>query len=90
MKNLEIVKIFREISYLLQMVEDDPNTIYKARAYEKAADVIENLSIGLEETYLKNGIEALNKISSIGSAISLKIEEFVNLLIQVKLIIMTN
>ena len=78
MKNLEIVKIFREISYLLQMVEDDPNTIYKARAYEKAADVIENLSIGLEETYLKNGIEALNKISSIGSAISLKIEEFVN------------
>ncbi|TLX91478.1 MAG: DNA polymerase/3'-5' exonuclease PolX [Thaumarchaeota archaeon] len=78
MKNLEIVKIFREISYLLQMVEDDPNTIYKARAYEKAADVIENLSIGLEETYLKNGIEALNKIPSIGSAISLKIEEFVN------------
>ena len=78
MKNLEIEKIFREISYLLQMVEDDPNTIYKARAYEKAADVIENLSIGLEETYLKNGIEALNKIPSIGSAISLKIEEFVN------------
>lgn len=78
MKNLEIVKIFREISYLLQMVEDDPNTIYKARAYEKAADVIENLSIGLEETYLKNGIEALNKIPSIGSAISLKIVEFVN------------
>src|SRR6266487_1362484 len=78
MKNLEIVKIFREISYLLQMMEDDPNTIYKARAYEKAADVIENLSIGLEETYLKNGIEALNKIPSIGSAISLKIEEFVN------------
>ncbi len=78
MKNLEIAKIFREISYLLKIVEDDLNTIYKARAYEKAADVIENLSIGLQETYLKNGIAGLKNIPSIGSAISLKIEEFVN------------
>jgi DNA polymerase (family 10) len=77
MNNIEIVRIFREISYLVQIAENDPITIYKVRAYEKAADVIENLSVGLEEIYLKNGIQGLKKIPSIGSAISLKIEEFI-------------
>ncbi|HEY9398509.1 MAG TPA: DNA polymerase/3'-5' exonuclease PolX [Nitrososphaeraceae archaeon] len=77
MNNIEIARIFREISYLIQIAENDPNTIYKVRAYEKAADVIENLSLGLEEIYLKNGIQGLKKIPSIGNAISLKIEEFI-------------
>jgi DNA polymerase (family X) len=77
MNNIKIVRIFREISYLLQIAENDPNTIYKVRVYEKAADVIENLSMGIEEIYLKNGIQGLRKIPSIGSAISLKIEEFI-------------
>jgi DNA polymerase (family X) len=77
MKNVEIVRIFREIAYLIQIVENDPNTIYKVRAYEKAADVIEKLTVGLEEIYLKNGIQGLRKIPSIGNAISLKIEEFI-------------
>lgn len=77
MKNVEIVRIFREIAYLIQIAENDPNTIYKVRAYEKAADVIENLTVGLEEIYLKNGIQDLRKIPSIGNAISLKIEEFI-------------
>lgn len=77
MKNVEIVRIFREIAYLIQIAENDPNTIYKVRAYEKAADVIENLTEGLEEIYLKNGIQGLRKIPSIGNAISLKIEEFI-------------
>jgi len=77
MKNVEILRIFREIAYLIQIAENDPNTIYKVRAYEKAADVIENLTVGLEEIYLKNGIQGLRKIPSIGNAISLKIEEFI-------------
>lgn len=77
MKNFEIVRIFREIAYLIQIVENDPNTIYKVRAYERAADVIEKLTVGLEEVYLKNGIQGLRKIPSIGNAISLKIEEFI-------------
>ena len=78
MKNVEILRIFREIAYLIQIAENDPNTIYKVRAYEKAADVIEKLTVGLEEIYLKNGIQGLRKIPSIGNAISLKIEEFIN------------
>ena len=77
MKNVEILRIFREIAYLIQIAENDPNTIYKVRAYEKAADVIEKLTVGLEEIYLKNGIQGLRKIPSIGNAISLKIEEFI-------------
>ena len=77
MKNSEIVKIFREISYLIQIAEKDPNTIFKVRAYEKAADVIENLPMSIEEIYLKDGIQGLRKIPSIGNAISSKIEEFI-------------
>ena len=77
MKNVEIVRIFHEIAYLIQMAENDPNTVYKVRAYEKAADVIENLTVGLEEIYLKDGVQGLRKIPSIGNAISLNIEEFI-------------
>ncbi|HJU79003.1 MAG TPA: DNA polymerase/3'-5' exonuclease PolX, partial [Nitrososphaeraceae archaeon] len=72
-----IAKIFREISYLIQIAEKDPNTIYKVRAYEKAADVIERLSRSIEEIYLEDGIQGLKKISSIGNAISTKIEELI-------------
>lgn len=77
MKNNEIAKIFREISYLIQIAEKDQNTIYKVRAYENAADVIEKLSMSIEEIYLKNGIQGLKKIPSIGNAISSKIEELI-------------
>ncbi|MDW0156018.1 MAG: DNA polymerase/3'-5' exonuclease PolX [Nitrososphaeraceae archaeon] len=77
MKNNEIVKIFREISYLIQIAEEEINTIYKVRAYEKAADVIENLSMSIEEIYLKDGIQGLKKIPSIGNAISTKLEELI-------------
>ena len=77
MKNNEIAKIFREISYLIQIAEKDPNTVYKVRAYDKAADVIENLSMSIEEIYLKDGIQGLRKIPSVGNAISSKIEELI-------------
>ena len=77
MKNNEIAKIFREISYRIQIAEKDPNTVYKVRAYDKAADVIENLSMSIEEIYLKDGIQGLRKIPSVGNAISSKIEELI-------------
>ena len=77
MKNIEIVKILREISYLIQITEDDPNTIFKVRAYEKAADMIEGLSTSVVEIYNKNGIKGLQDLPSIGSAISSKIEELI-------------
>lgn len=77
MNNNEIVKIFREISYLMQISEKDPNTMYKVRAYEKAADVIENITMSIEDIYLNHGIDGLKQIPSIGKAISTKIEELI-------------
>lgn len=77
MKNNEIVRIFREISYLIQIADEDLNTIYKVRAYEKAADIIENMSMSIEEIYLNEGIQGLKQIPSIGNAISSKIEELI-------------
>ncbi len=77
MKNNEIVKIFRQISFLIQMAENDLNTVYKVRAYDKAADVIENMSMSIEEIYLNDGIEGLKQVPSIGNAISTKIEELI-------------
>jgi DNA polymerase (family 10) len=77
MKNSEIAKVIREISYLIQIAEEELNTIYKVRAYEKAADVIEKMSMSIEEIYLNDGIQGLKKIPSIGNAISTKIEELI-------------
>ena len=59
------------------MAENDPNTIFKVRAYERAADVIENMSTELEEIYSKGGMKDLRKIPSVGNAIASKIEEFI-------------
>jgi DNA polymerase (family 10) len=77
MKNIEIVKILREISYLIQITEDEPNTTFKVRAYEKAADMIESLSKSVVEIYNENGVKGLRNLPSIGSAISSKIEELI-------------
>jgi len=77
MKNIEIVKILREISYLIQITEDEPNTTFKVRAYERAADMIESLSKSVVEIYNENGIKGLRNLPSIGSAISSKIEELI-------------
>lgn len=78
--NIELSKLFRKIAYLMQVdhdTEKDPNAKFKIRAYLRAAETIENLSVDLEEIYLKNGIKGLVSIPSIGKAIALKIEEYI-------------
>ena len=77
MKNNEIAEILREISYLIQIEEKELNTIYKVRAYEKAADVIENMSMNIFKVYLNDGIAGLTQIPYIGNAISTKIAELI-------------
>jgi len=57
--------------------EKDPNIKFKIRAYLRAAETTENLSVDLEEIYQKNGIKGLVNIPSIGKAIALKIEEYI-------------
>ncbi|MGE5705418.1 MAG: DNA polymerase/3'-5' exonuclease PolX [Nitrososphaerales archaeon] len=78
--NIELSKLFRKIAYLMQVdhdTEKDPNAKFKIRAYLRAAETIENLSVDLEEIYQKNAIKGLVSIPSIGKAIALKIEEYI-------------
>src|SRR5574339_972663 len=78
--NIELSKLFRKIAYLMQVdhnTEKDPNIKFKIRAYLRAAETTENLSVDLEEIYQKNGIKRLVNIPSIGKAIALKIEEYI-------------
>jgi len=49
---------------------------FKNRAYNRAADQIENLSLNIETVYRTEGIDGLLKIPSIGKAIASKIEEY--------------
>ena len=81
--NGDIAQVLRKISFLLEMETSDKdvkhnNAInFKNRAYNRAADQIDNLSISVETLYRTEGIEGLLKIPSIGRAIASKIEEFI-------------
>jgi DNA polymerase (family X) len=77
MKNAAIAKIFRKIGFIIEMNGNDVNATFKARAYKRTSDVIASLSTSIEEIYRKEGLEGLQKISSIGKAIALKIEEYI-------------
>ena len=80
--NAEIANILRKISFLLEMEtggKSDGNnkTInFKTRAYNRAADQIENLSLNMEMLYRSEGIDGLLKMPSIGKAIASKVEEY--------------
>ena len=53
------------------------NAVFKARAYRRTADIIENLSLNLEDIYNKEKLKGIAKIPSIGKAIASKIEEYI-------------
>ncbi len=79
-KNSEVAKIFREIAFILQTVEEkksEPNTIFKIRSYNRAADEIQNLSSDIGDIYKKEKLKGLLKIPSIGKAIATKLEEYI-------------
>ncbi|MFC2142931.1 DNA polymerase/3'-5' exonuclease PolX [Candidatus Aenigmatarchaeota archaeon] len=74
MKNQEIAKILYNIALYLEMKED---LVFKIKAYEKAAQIIESLPEDVGITYERGGIAALEKIRGIGRGIAEKIEELV-------------
>jgi DNA polymerase (family 10) len=74
MENTEFAKIFWEIAELLELKNENR---FKVRAYQKAAQNIENLSENLSDVYKKGGLEALQNIPGIGEHIALKIEELI-------------
>ena len=70
MKNYEVASLLRNIAQLLEIKEE---MVFKIRAYEKAALVIENLDEDIEEVWKKG---KLDDISGVGEALTKKISEF--------------
>ena len=72
MTNTEIAHVFVEIADLL---EPSRENIFKIRAYQKAAKVIEELPVEVEELAREG---RLREIPGVGEAIAKKITELVN------------
>jgi len=70
LKNLELSRMFDRIARMLKIKGE---SLFKIRAYEKIALVLENLPIDIEIIYQQGG---LSNIPGVGSAIAQKIEEF--------------
>ena len=70
MKNYEVASLLRNIAQFLEIKEE---LVFKIRAYEKAALVIENLDEDIEEVWKKG---KLDDISGVGEALTKKISEF--------------
>ncbi|MDD4954843.1 MAG: DNA polymerase/3'-5' exonuclease PolX [Candidatus Omnitrophica bacterium] len=71
MKNQEVSRIFRDIAKILELQGE---IIFKIRAYERAAQAVENLQEDLEAVIEKDG---LTSIPGIGKDLSEKIKEIV-------------
>lgn len=72
LRNEQVAKALRDIGFLTE-VEDEPNAQFKARAYYRAADTIENLADSVDGM---NESELL-ELPAIGKAIAAKIQEYV-------------
>ena len=71
MNNKEIARVFQDIADLLERKKDN---WFKIRAYRKAADSIEQLSLDVEQLVRE---ERLKEIPGAGEAITKKITELV-------------
>lgn len=71
MKNREIAKIFRNIALLMEIKGD---MVFKIRAYERAALLLESLEEDIEDIYKR---QKLQELPGIGEALSEKIEEYI-------------
>ena len=72
MTNLEIAKILSNISTILEIKGESK---FRVIAYERAADVIANLTKDLDDIYKEGGIKALEEVPGVGVSIAEKIEE---------------
>ena len=71
MKNAEIARVFEEIADMLKLKKD---SIFKIRAYQKAALSIEELPMAVEQLARE---DRLKEIPGVGEAINKKITELV-------------
>jgi len=67
----------RDLGFLTEVGENDPNVQFRARAYYRAADTIAGLPENVSDVYSSRGIAGLLEIPSVGKAIAAKIEELI-------------
>ncbi|HLM84198.1 MAG TPA: DNA polymerase/3'-5' exonuclease PolX [Candidatus Bathyarchaeia archaeon] len=72
MLNLKIAKIFNEMAEYYQMKGD----LFRPRAYERAARLIESMEEDVEDIYKAGGVLGLTKIPGIGLSLAQHIEEY--------------
>ncbi len=72
MNNTEIARVFQALADLLKLKKEN---IFKIRAYQKVAGVIEQLPVEVEQLVREN---RLKEIPGAGEAITKKITEMVN------------
>jgi DNA polymerase (family 10) len=72
--NKIISDMFSQMADALASQRDLP---FKILAYRKAAKVLADYPIDVEEAYKKGGLKALTAIPGIGAALSKKIAEFI-------------
>jgi len=70
--NQEIAEILRQIAEYLEMQK----VLFKPRAYQKVAQVIESLEENVAEIYKRGGTKALMEIPGVGAGIADKLSEF--------------
>jgi DNA polymerase (family 10) len=75
--NPEVAKALRDLGFLTEIAEDDPNLQFRVRAYYRAADTIATLPEDVAKIYGEGGVKALLEIPSIGKNIAAKIEEYI-------------
>lgn len=66
----------RDLGFLTEVTEEDPNMQFRARAYYRAADTIATLPENVTDIYFRHGVNGLLEIPSVGNAIASKIEEY--------------
>ena len=66
----------RDLGFLTEMMEEDPNVQFRARAYYRAADTISSLQENVIDIYGRQGVNGLLEIPAVGKAIASKIEEY--------------
>ncbi len=72
MINQKIANILYEIEELLNI----KGVAFKPKAYQKAAQALENLKEDVSEIYKKEGVNGLEKIPGVGKSIAEKIKEY--------------
>jgi DNA polymerase (family 10) len=75
-KNSDVAKAMRDLGFLTEMMEEDPNVQFRARAYYRAADTIASLQENVTDIYGRQGVNGLLEIPAVGKAIASKIEEY--------------